>query len=204
MTLAQSVSSALVMASGLLAGGVAAALALPDQAAANEYAPQLERFLDERVRPFLQHPLVIDSIREQNTAHASFSQTEIDNLDQQWRAEAQGGGGPLIQAWMARELSQYLTERQAETDGMIAELFVTDNKGLNVGQSEPTSDLWQGDEAKWQKTFLVGPDAVFVDEIDFDESSGMFSSQVNAAIADPDTGEVIGAVTVGVNVEMLD
>jgi len=204
MKLAQSGTSVLVVASGLLAGGIGGPLGLPNQAAANEYAPQLERLLDERVRPFLQHPLVIDSIREQNAAHASLGQAEIDHLDQQWRAEAQAGGGPLIDEWMARELSQYLIERQTEADGMIAELFVMDNKGLNVAQSEPTSDYWQGDEAKWQKTFLVGPDAVFVDEIDFDDSSGMFLSQVNAAIADPDTGEVIGAVTVGVNVEMLD
>lgn len=204
MKLAQSRTSALVLASGLLAAGIAAPLALSNEAAANEYAPQLERFLNERVRPFLQHPLVIDSIREQNAAHASLGQAEIDDLDQQWRAEARAGGGPFIAEWMARELSQYLIERQAGADGMIAELFVTDNKGLNVGQSEPTSDYWQGDEAKWQKTFLVGPDAIFIDEIDFDDSSGVFLSQVNAAIADPDTGEVIGAVTVGVNVEMLD
>jgi hypothetical protein len=32
----------------------------------------------------------------------------------------------------------------------------------------------------------------------------MFLTQVNASIADPDTGEVIGAVTIGVNIEALD
>ena len=79
-----------------------------------------------------------------------------------------------------------------------------DKTGLNVGQGEPTSDYWQGDEAKWQETYLVGPDAVFIDDIDFDGSSGMFLAQVDAAIADPETGEVIGAVTMGINIEALD
>jgi hypothetical protein len=179
-------------------------LAVPGAASANEYAPQLQRFLDERVRPFLNDPIVIGSIREQNAAHAGMSQDRIDELDLQWRDEAREGSGPFIDEWMARDLSHFLIEQQAATDGLIAELFVMDNLGLNVGQSEPTSDYWQGDEAKWQKTYLVGPDAVFIDDIDFDDSTGMFLTQVNASIADPDTGEVIGAVTVGVNIEALD
>lgn len=184
----------LVMAP-LLGGGAAAA---------NEYAPQLERFLAQRIRPLLADPVVVTSIREQNAAHADLGQAEIDALDLQWRAEVREGGGPLVDGSMANELSAFLIRQQAASEGMIAELFIMDNKGLNVGQSEPTSDYWQGDEAKWQKTFLVGPEAVFIDDIDFDDSTGMFLSQVNASIVDPDTGEVIGAVTVGVNVEGLD
>jgi hypothetical protein len=184
---------------GAVAGGQVSTMA-----SANEYAPQLQRYLDERVRPFLNDPLIISSIREQNAAHASLTQAEIDTLDLQWRAEARAGGGPLIDASMGRDISRFLIERQAASEGLIAELFIMDDKGLNVGQSEPTSDYWQGDEAKWQKTFLVGPEAVFIDDIDFDDSSGMFLTQVNASIADPDTGEVIGAVTVGVNIEALD
>jgi hypothetical protein len=46
---------------------------------------------------------------------------------------------------------------------MITEMFVMDAKGLNVGQSDVTSDYWQGDEAKWQKTYGAGPGVVFVD-----------------------------------------
>ncbi len=67
-----------------------------------------------------------------------------------------------------------------------------------------TSDYWQGDEAKWQKTFSAGANAYFIDEIEFDDSSEMFQAQVSAAIADPATGEPIGAITFGVNVENLE
>ena len=35
-----------------------------------------------------------------------------------------------------------------------------DNKGLNVGQSDVTSDYWQGDEAKWKKSYKMGAGAV--------------------------------------------
>jgi hypothetical protein len=78
-----------------------------------------------------------------------------------------------------------------------------DGKGLNVGQSDITSDYWQGDEAKWRKTFLVGPEAVFVDAVEKDESTQMLQSQVSVTIKDPTSGEPIGALTLGINLNAL-
>ena len=78
-----------------------------------------------------------------------------------------------------------------------------DNRGLNVGQSEVTSDYWQGDEAKWKKTFLVGPNAMIIDDVELDESTQTFQSQLSMSITDQATGEVIGAITVGVDVEAI-
>jgi hypothetical protein len=60
----------------------------------------------------------------------------------------------------------------------------------------------QGDEAKWQKSYGAGPGAVFVDEIEFDDSSQAFQSQVSVTIVDG-SGAAIGAITIGVNVEEL-
>jgi hypothetical protein len=59
------------------------ALGAAGSLSANEYAPQLQRFLEQRVRPMLEDPVVIDSIRAQNVAHAGLTQAEIDALDQQ-------------------------------------------------------------------------------------------------------------------------
>jgi hypothetical protein len=42
---------------------------------------------------------------------------------------------------------------------------------MNVGQSDVRSDCWQGDEAKWQQTYLKGADAIHIGEVEFDESS---------------------------------
>lgn len=78
-----------------------------------------------------------------------------------------------------------------------------DNKGLNVAQSDITSDFWQGDEAKWQNTFLKGPGAFDIGEVEEDESTQMFQSQISYTVTDPATGNAIGAITVGVNVDAL-
>ena len=49
----------------------------------------------------------------------------------------------------------------------------------------------------------MGPDAVFIDEAEFDEDKKIWLVQTNLSIADPDTGAVIGAVTVDINLTEL-
>ena len=109
----------------------------------------------------------------------------------------------MTKAVLGNELSAYLKKVKAESEGLYTEIFVMDNKGLNVGQSDVTSDYWQGDEAKWQKTYSVGPNTIHVGKVSTDESSQALKSQLSMTISDPATGKAIGAITVGVNVEML-
>ena len=99
-------------------------------------------------------------------------------------------------------LSSYLTRVQAASLGLFSEIFVMDSVGLNVGQSATTSDYWQGDEAKFQKTYPVGPDAVFIDEAEFNEETGTWRAQVNLTVTDPE-GNSIGAATVELNLTEL-
>ncbi|MBB4286007.1 cache domain-containing protein [Roseospira goensis] len=183
--------------------GLALATAPATQAAENEFRPQLERLMAEQVTPWLSDDTVVAAVKAQNTEHADLDAAAIESLDQQWRREAEAGGGPLIERVMATPLSAYLGEKKAAMEGLVSEMFVMDNRGLNVGQSDVTSDYWQGDEDKWQKTFQAGPDALFVDAVEFDDSSEAFLSQVSRTLVDPETGEPIGAITVGVNVENL-
>lgn len=177
---------------------------LPVVAFATSHEKDATRKLaDSQVKAWTANAAVIDAIRAQNSKHAGLTQAEIDALDKQWRAETGASGGPLMDGVLAAPLSKYLAGVKKEGAGLFTEIFVMDNRGLNVGQSDPTSDYWQGDEAKWKKTFLAGPDAVFVDDVEFDESTQSYQSQLSMAISDPDTGEVIGSITVGVNVELL-
>src|SRR3546814_10480376 len=90
----------------------------------------------------------------------------------------------MIDAVMGSSLSKYLRQQQEATQGTATEIFVMDNRGLNVGQSEVTSDYWQGDEAKFQKSYEAGADAIFVDEVEMDESTQTFQSQVSMSFID--------------------
>lgn len=166
-----------------------------------EAAAQL--FAERSVSAWIGNPVVVSAIKAQNQQHADLSQSEIDNLDKTWRAESENSGGPLISKVTSNSLSDFLREIKENEDGLVTEVFVMDDKGLNVGQSDITSDYWQGDEAKWQKTYSAAPSTMFVDEVELDESTQSFQTQISIAVTDPETGKNIGAVTIGVDAEAL-
>lgn len=167
------------------------------------YRIPLEAYAREELTEWLSNPELIAAINAQNAAHADLTEDAVIALDQQWRAEAGQGGGPLIETLLTSDLSAWLLDQQATTAGFVTEVFVMDNKGLNVAQSVETSDYWQGDEAKWSDTYGVGPDALHISEVEFDDSTGFYQSQASISITDPATGAVIGAVTFGINVQSL-
>ena len=104
---------------------------------------------------------------------------------------------------LSSPLSGYLLRIQAGSAGLYTELFVMTAKGLNAGQSSVTSDYWQADEAKFQKTFDVAADAVFVDDPEFDDETATWRCQVNMTLTDA-AGARIGALTAEVNLTELE
>jgi hypothetical protein len=188
----------------LRAAALFAALLLPVPASADD-APlkEVEAYVKSNLVSWLNDKTVIAAVKAQNTKHESLAQADIDKLDKDWRAQVDAAQKPLIDSVLKNELSVFLAKKKEESKGVITEVFVMDDKGLNVGQSDITSDYWQGDEAKWQKTYKVGPDAVFLDKMEKDESTQTLQMQVSVSIKDPETGKVIGAATFGINVDEL-
>tara|TARA_R110002167_G_scaffold37420_2_gene117335 strand:- start:897 stop:1478 length:582 start_codon:yes stop_codon:yes gene_type:complete len=181
----------------------ALAVAGSHAAGANEFEPALRDFADKQIRVWIADAKVVDAIKAQNQETGGLSEDKIVSLDKQWRAETSADSRPLIDSVMQRGISDFLRARKEEAQGVVTEIFVMDAKGLNVGQSDVTSDYWQGDEAKWKDTFLKGADAIHLGEVEQDESTQTFQSQISLSVVDPASGAVIGAVTVGVDVEAL-
>jgi hypothetical protein len=187
----------------ILSGMALAAMLTASPAfAAGEHEGPVKDFVAKNVMSWLGSAEIVDAVKAQNAKNASLGQGDIDKLDKQWRAEVDASAKPLIDATLGNALSKFLMAKKAENPEVITEMFVMDDKGLNVGQSDVTSDYWQGDEAKWQKTFSMGPDAVFVDEIEKDESTQALQSQISVTIKDS-SGAAVGAITIGLNVEKL-
>lgn len=193
-----------VLCLGVLASGT---LLLPQVATAKSELPgdPSELITDKMiqgVREWLSNPVVALSITSQNLLRKDMTQDAIDAADKQWRAEREADDQPLVAAIVTNPLSGYLTQVQAQSGGLFAEIFVMDAVGLNVGQSSITSDFWQGDEAKFQKTFPNGPNAVFIDEAEYNEDSDTWRSQLSMTMSDEDR-QPIGAVTIEINLTEL-
>ncbi|OJF91015.1 hypothetical protein [Pararhizobium antarcticum] len=160
-------------------------------------------YVETNVLPWITDRTIIDALKDHNELNAHLTHPAIAALDAQWRAETASTRRPLIDSVLSSAVSQFLKKRQALSDGVITEIFVIDAKGLSVGESEITSDYWQGDEAKWQKTFLIGPDVMFIDGAERDDSTQMLQSQASMTVSDPVTGQPIGSITVGINLDAL-
>lgn len=187
----------------LAAAAGAAVLATAPMGLAADIEGPVKALVDSQVRGWISDPLVVDAVKAQNAENAGLTQADIDALDQQWRAETSASAKPLIDETLNNALSAYLKKVKDDSKGLYTEIFVMDGKGLNVGQSDVTSDYWQGDEDKWTKTYSGGPDALLIGEVEQDESTQRFQTQVSLPVVDPADGTVIGAVTVGVDVESL-
>ncbi len=190
----------------IFAGGAAVYVVLAISAAAWAAGPHevpIREFAESTVKAWVSDPIVIKAIRDQNKRHANLSQGDIDAMDKKWRAETSATYRPMIKRTLANNLSRFLAQVSKEQHGVVTEVFIMDNRGLNVGQNAVTSDFWQGDEAKWKKTYLVGPNAILIDEVELDESTQTFQSQLSMSITDQATGKVIGAITVGIDVEAI-
>lgn len=157
----------------------------------------------EQFREMLEVPVILMSVKAQNQRRQSITKEDIEALDQKWRAETEidAADQPLIAATLSSPASSYLTQIQADARGLYAALFVMDQYGLNVGQSAVTSDYWQGDEAKFQKTFPQGAGTVFIGEPEYDDTFGTWLVQVNLTL--DDDGIPIGAATVELDLNVL-
>ena len=169
-------------------------------ALAGSHEAKINMYIDNHVRSWLASKELQQAIYQQNLDHKGLSAGDISVLDSRWRAEKLVGGGSLMSSKMSGDVAAFLRGIKAAAGGVITEIFVMDDKGLNVAQTDPTGDYMQGDEAKWQKTFGIGAKAMLIDEVE--EDGGVNVSQVSLTIA-RDNGFSLGAVTIGINVDAL-
>lgn len=184
----------------------ALAWATPVQSAEEPLKVSVDRLVTDEfiqeVREWATAPVIISALKGRVATAGKLSESDIKALDDQWRAERESEDQPLITSVLSGPVSSYLTRIQARSVGLYSEIFVMDQNGLNVGQSAITSDYWQGDEGKFQKTFGVGNDAVFVDEAEFNGDTYSWRAQLNMTISDG--GEKLGAITVEINLTEVE
>ncbi len=154
-------------------------------------------YILEHIKPWIGDPALVGAVETQNAANAKLTNREVDKLDIGWIERTDQA---LIQSKMDNPLSTFLRSKKDADLAVIVEIFAFDQMGLNVGQTDPTQDYYQGDEAKYWRTFMAGPGAVFIDQVGVDDGRNV--SQANLTITGAD-GKPIGAMTVGIDVDKL-
>ena len=172
-------------------------------AAADEFSRALATYYDSQIATWANDPALVAAINRQNAGRSGLSQADIDAMDGEWRAQVGAADAPAIEPVLNNAAADFLRARVDESGGVITEAFTMDAHGLNVSATAVTSDMWQGDEAKFTETYARGAGATHLSEVEFDESTQTYQGQISVTVTDPATGTPIGALTVGVDAEAL-
>lgn len=141
-------------------------------------------------------PIIVEAVNDENAKGKTLAQ--IKDMDKKWKAHA--GIADYMKAIMDSECGKHLRTIQKSAP-YYAEIFVMDNQGANVAMTDKTSDYWQGDEAKFKKSFAGGAGAVFVDDVEFDDSSQAYLVQISVPVKDG--SKIVGAITFGIDVDKI-
>lgn len=142
-------------------------------------------------------PVIVDAVKAENAKRKTLD--KIKALDKKWKATA--GVADYMNALMTSTCGKHLRGIQ-NSEKYYAEIFVMDNKGANVCMTDKTSDYWQGDEAKFKESYKGGQGAVHIGGVKFDDSTQAYLVQVSVPVKDG--GSVIGAITIGVDVDKAE
>jgi hypothetical protein len=165
---------------------------------AGEKAPQAVFDLANSVLADLgTDPVIVSAVKAENAKNKTLAQ--IREMDERWKSFP--GIADYMRTMMDSDCGKHLYTI-LESKPYYAEIFVMDNQGANVAMTDKTSDYWQGDEAKFKKSFADGAGAVFVDEVEFDDSTQSYLVQVSVPVMDG--GRAIGAVTFGIDVDQIE
>ena len=186
-----------------VAAAALSAMATVSFADDTEIKAKAEDYTKSEVAKWVADADVVAALNAANAENTGYDQGKIDALDQQWRAEVGAAAHPLIDQIMGSSASAKAKGWCDGSGGVVTEIILMDNKGLNVGICDATSDYWQGDEPKYQNTFTKGAGAVFVDDVEQDSSTQKFQVQASMTVVDPASGQPIGVITVGLDAEGL-
>ncbi len=160
----------------------------------------------EQSRELVNLPQIQESLAESNASFTATGSPEeiIIQIDGRWNSSDPDVPGSvafnLIHNPAADVLRSIMDiDQKSESQFKYAEVFVTNQFGANVAQSHKTSDYKQDDEMWWQKAKQNG---VFLSEGGYDESAGVYASDIAIRILDGD-GNFIGVLKAVINVESI-
>jgi len=159
----------------------------------------LERKLED-VAALVKNPEVAKVLKMSNLENQSLSEAEILRLDQQWRE--QEGIGVMMLPYLTNICAGELLDFQ-EVNPEYVEIFITDRRGLNVCQTNKTSDFYQADEEWWQLAFNAGTGKAYYGSLEYDSSAQSHAISIYVPIRDGKDRSVIGVCKAVVGIGML-
>ncbi|MEH6345414.1 MAG: PDC sensor domain-containing protein [Bermanella sp.] len=162
---------------------------------------QLQEVIKDKiagVKKMSSHSLIVKAVKEQNAKNMSLA--DIKKIDVEWKASKDLT--PFKLSLQKIPVGYYIKRKVELNKSIYSEAFLTDNQGANVTAFPATSDYWQGDEAKWSQSFNGGDGKFYIGEVELDESSGSYATQISAPVISE--GVTIGVLVIGIKLSYIE
>lgn len=167
------------------------------------FSKEVEEILAKKIdliKGLAKDPLIVKQVRESNEKDKGLSLSEILKLDKHWRRTE--GLDEFIKSFLTNECANKLIEFQ-EAHEEFPEIFVSNEKGLIVGETNKTSDYYQADEDWWIEAYNKGQGKSYHGEIEYDASSHTEAICVYVPVMDPKTKKTIGVIKAIVDITAI-
>ncbi len=161
-----------------------------------------EKRADSTALAIMADPQLLAAIRAQNLALSAQTQTEIDLIDRQWIEERKNPNGALTAALLAAPASRHLQALIDGSGGVLTHAILMDGKGRNTAIAAPTTDYWQGDEAKYLDTAARASTEVDRGHVEIRHDGKGRACWLSRTIFE--NGKPIGALAVEVNLDFVN
>ncbi|MGD2151016.1 MAG: hypothetical protein PVJ20_09225 [Desulfobacterales bacterium] len=158
------------------------------------FSKELKQVLENKIellQNIAKDPCIIEKVKISNSNNRDFNLSEILETDKKWQETE--GLDDFIKSLLTNESAQYLIDFQEKHDEFV-EIFITDKKGLVIGETNKTSDYYQADEPWWIKAYNQGTGNTFYGEIEYDESALAESIPIYIPVIDPGINKAIGVI----------
>lgn len=162
-----------------------------------ELSPEIEKVLSKKldlVKDLAKDPTIIAQVKAANEKDKSSTVDQYYDQDNKWRS-AKDSSDPFIKPYLENDTAKVLKSFQAKNPG-FSEIFVTDKYGLNVGQTNRTTDFYQADEGWWVKANdeRQSGGVAYHGDIEFDKSAQAEAISIYVPVNDPGTTPIVGVI----------
>src|SRR3972149_8445356 len=176
---------------------------VPENQLKRDLTPEIEEIVSKKttlITDLVKNQIIIAEVKKSGEKDKNLSATEIASLDQKWQKTE--GVDNFIRAFLTNATAKELIKFQEENPE-FTEIFVTNTKGLNVGQTNKTSDYLQGDEDWWINSYNQGKGKISHGEIEYDESSQTESIAIYVPVIDLASKQAIGIIKAILDINVI-
>ncbi|MBI2610528.1 hypothetical protein HYW60_01155 [Candidatus Kaiserbacteria bacterium] len=163
-----------------------------EKVAAVTFDSEVEQVLARQMAqltPLLTDGAIVQAVSASNERNRNLQLEQILKLDRQWLSAESAIARAISESSASRKLVAF----QEDHPG-FSEIFVTDSVGLNVAQTNKTSDFYQADESWWIQTYNNGVGLAHHGLVEFDESARAEAISLYVPLYDSGTSKVIGVL----------